>query len=340
MSPRVEDLQDDVRIEAEEYGMDDDVDSALGDDIESFTTSLVSSVTNYRYENGRRYHAFRDGAYFMPNDEPESARMNLCHYGVKHRIGGFLHHAPLPAHGAPRILDLGTGTGIWAIEMADAYPHADVLGNDLSPIQPALVPPNVRFEVDDIEDVWTHAAPFDLIHARTLTGCIRDWPRLMRQAFAAVRPGGWIEFVDFASHCYAVVPGAEFVSGCALDRFSREVTEGIRATGREPGPGPQLEGWVRQAGFVDVHHRVLATPLGTWAKGRRMKEAGALNLLQWLEGLDAMGLRMLTTVRGYSIEETRVIIDDARRDLKNPRLRAQHDMYVTALDSSFFNVGS
>lgn len=34
------------------------------------------------------------------------------------------------------MLDLGTGTGIWAIDFADEYPSANVIGTDLSPIQP------------------------------------------------------------------------------------------------------------------------------------------------------------------------------------------------------------
>jgi hypothetical protein len=44
-----------------------DVDSAydgaslLGDD----TRSLASYITDYRYEHGRRYHAYRDGAYWV-----------------------------------------------------------------------------------------------------------------------------------------------------------------------------------------------------------------------------------------------------------------------------------
>lgn len=36
-----------------------------------------------------------------------------------------------------KILDVGTGTGIWAIEMGDDYPSAEILGTDLSPTQPS-----------------------------------------------------------------------------------------------------------------------------------------------------------------------------------------------------------
>ena len=54
------------------------------------------------------------------------------------------------------VIDLGCGTGIWSMDFADAHPSADVLGVDLSPIQPAWVPPNCRFIVDDCTIEWTH----------------------------------------------------------------------------------------------------------------------------------------------------------------------------------------
>jgi methylase of polypeptide subunit release factors len=49
-------------------------------------------------------------------------------------LKGRLHITPL--ENPQRILDIGTGTGIWALDMADQYPEAEVIGVDLSPIQP------------------------------------------------------------------------------------------------------------------------------------------------------------------------------------------------------------
>jgi methylase of polypeptide subunit release factors len=43
-----------------------------------------------------------------------------------------------------KALDIGTGTGVWALDFADKYPNCDVTGTDISPIQPSLVPPNLR----------------------------------------------------------------------------------------------------------------------------------------------------------------------------------------------------
>ena len=74
-----------------------------------------------------------------------------------------------------------------------------VLGNDLSPVQPRMyvpdpltsdasllvtrVPTNVNFEMDDIEQEWTHQAPFDYIHSRFLAGSISDWPKLIERCY-------------------------------------------------------------------------------------------------------------------------------------------------------------
>ena len=83
-----------------------------------------------------------------------------------------------------RVLDIGTGTGIWAIDFADQSPSVDVYGTDLSPIQPSTVPPNCIFEVDDASDVWIYPPNyFDYVHIRSLFGSIEDWPTLYSRAF-------------------------------------------------------------------------------------------------------------------------------------------------------------
>ena len=74
------------------------------------------------------------------------------------------------------------------ISKGDKYPSAQVLGNDISPVQPTDVPPNVNFELDDVERDWLYLSKFDFIHGRCLTGSIKDWPRLVGQAYQL----GWL----------------------------------------------------------------------------------------------------------------------------------------------------
>jgi trans-aconitate methyltransferase len=102
-------------------------------------------------------------------------------------FNGRLHCAPLDKP-PKRVLDAGTGTGVWAIEFADEYPDAVVSGVDLSPIQPGFVPPNVQFFIDDLEDDWAFGAKFDFIFSRFMTGSIQDFPKFLKQSYEYATP--------------------------------------------------------------------------------------------------------------------------------------------------------
>ncbi len=148
------------------------------------TATMGSSILKYREENGRTYHAYKDGNYLRPNDELEKDRLDLQHHLFTLTFDGKLFICPIAEKKQlHRVLDVGTGTGIWAIDFADEHPEAEVLGVDLSPIQPRFVPPNLRFEVDDSEDTWTFSQKFDFIHSRAMEGTFTDWPRFFQQSF-------------------------------------------------------------------------------------------------------------------------------------------------------------
>lgn len=66
----------------------------------------------------------------------ESDRLDLIHEMVRITLGNKLHLAPI-GEKPQRVLDIGTGTGIWAIEMGDDYPLTEIIGIDLSAIQPS-----------------------------------------------------------------------------------------------------------------------------------------------------------------------------------------------------------
>lgn len=82
--------------------------------------------------NGPRYHAYKEGKYFMPNYEAEQDRMDMQHHTIFLALGRLSF---CPIEKTIRVLDLGCGTGIWATEFADLNPQAEIIGVDLSPIQ-------------------------------------------------------------------------------------------------------------------------------------------------------------------------------------------------------------
>lgn len=78
--------------------------------------------------------------YMLPADATEHSRLDLQHELLKKKRGG-LFYAPqavkralAPRDGSqPSILDVGSGSGSWVIEMARQFPHAEVVGLDLAP---------------------------------------------------------------------------------------------------------------------------------------------------------------------------------------------------------------
>lgn len=50
-----------------------------------------------------------------------------------------------------------------------------------------MIPPNLHFEVDDFTEPWLYRKEsFDLIHARSLFGCVADWPTFYKEALEYV----------------------------------------------------------------------------------------------------------------------------------------------------------
>ncbi|EOD52356.1 putative umta methyltransferase family protein [Neofusicoccum parvum UCRNP2] len=231
-------------------------------------------------------------------EEDEIERLDFCHHLFTLRIGGKLHLAPL-SNNIQDVLDLGTGTGIWAIDMGDEYPTAQVLGNDLSPIQPRFIPPNVRFEVDDMEDDWTYTHQFDFIHTRYLQGSIKNWPKLVENCFRSLKPGGWIELQDYVmqiySHDGSVKPDS------ALIKWPAEILKGMEKLGLEGEPGKHLETW---------------------------KEVGLLNLANFNEGISPFSMRVLTHALGWTKEEVDALMAQVRTELKKKSIHPIHDFHV------------
>jgi metalloendopeptidase OMA1, mitochondrial len=138
-------------------------------------------IQHTTYE-GRRYAAA--GHYWIPNDTPELRRLNEQHAILKAVKNDKIHLAPfLPSlHSPAKILDIGCGSGIWCLEIASLYgDEVDVIGMDLTTIQPEERPANVRWVVHDMEvEPWPFPEQhFDFIHVSLVHGCIADWEKMM-----------------------------------------------------------------------------------------------------------------------------------------------------------------
>ncbi|KAK7923003.1 S-adenosyl-L-methionine-dependent methyltransferase [Apiospora marii] len=301
----------------------DDADSALGDDrlmerdnSASSTQSLSSSVLQYRTIHGRRYHSLRgdnDTEYWQPNDEQQNLYAEYSHHANLLLLDGRLFLAPIPDN-VQNVLDVGTGIGQWAIDFGDAHPHAQVRGVDLSPIQPAWIPPNVLFEIDDIAQEWTYQPNhFDFIYLRSLHGCIKDWDAFFREAYKCCKPGGWVETFHMdlkpQSDDGSVRPGMAMLS----------MYEHLVDAGRRMGRSMDLlrhQTMVRSmeaAGFVDLRETNIKKPITGSFGDRKMREIGGFQHAAMTEGLEGH-------VLGWPLIQIQLMLARVRTELASQRV--------------------
>ncbi|RMZ10309.1 hypothetical protein D0862_03326 [Hortaea werneckii] len=274
---------------------------------ESLTTSLNSSATDYKYEHGRRYHAYQEGKYVLPNDDAEIQRL------------GRLNLAPIPEN-ITSCLDIGCGTGAWAIEFADRHPRCQVTGTDLSPIQPDVVPRNVEFIVDDITSDWVYPQHFDFIHSRAITVGIKDWRALVEQVWKNLKPGGWIEFQEYH---FPFTSDDDTLSLCpALDLWNNNLASASAKAGMWLDAILSVPEILQEKGFANMDQAATKWPLGPWAKGKKEKKVGELLERDLLGAIEGTSMRLYTKILGWSEEAVRKHVEEVHDDIRARKAHA------------------
>jgi ubiquinone/menaquinone biosynthesis C-methylase UbiE len=222
-----------------------------------------------------------------------------------------------------RVLDLGTGTGIWAIDFADVFPSAEVIGTDLSAIQPDWVPPNCRFEIDDAESDWTwDRESFDFIHNRNFICSIRNWPKLIGQAYRHLKPGGWVEWHQ--KYPWFLSDDGSLPPETPIEMWGKYFFEAAEKFGTPVETAQKLKPWMEEAGFVDVQEHILKLPVGPWPKDKRLKQVGLFEMVNMTEGVEGLTMMAFTRALKWSPERVQLFLLDVRNQVKD---RSVHSYY-------------
>lgn len=172
------------------------------------------------------------------------------------------------------VIDLICGSGSWCLDFSKQHPNKRILGLD--------------YNHQLIEHAWQntqHASPgmlnfqemkrvgklplddetCDLIHLQSGTTCfsLTEWPGIMAEAYRLLKPGGWLNLVDFE-----MGP----TSQPALDRVLAFLGQILSALDRSSAPikalptsgctmGPQR---LTKQGFINVGYHLYPVNLGGW----------------------------------------------------------------------------
>ncbi len=270
---------------------------------------------------GGRTHV-RGIPYVLPRDIDEMNRLDFQHYVLRQAFGGnFL--APIEHPRA--ILDVGTGTGRWAREVATVFPSANLIGLDLNPppmdeqaqaSEDDLLPPNYAFVPGNILEGLPFAdASFDFVHMRLLVLALPHdrWPFVVRELIRVTRPGGWVESVEVI---------ADERGGPAIDQIMSWVSAMLQRRSIDITDGSRVGALLHENGLVNVYSRRDEVPIGVYG-GRvgKLMAADILNGMQALRGpMESLGLTTAT--------EFDRVFAEAKRAMESPRVRCVAPFYV------------
>ncbi|KAG8871303.1 hypothetical protein FRB97_008816 [Tulasnella sp. 331] len=167
-------------------------------DVHSFNSD--NEDTLFKKLHGRAFTSQSDD-YMLPADDREHSRLDLQHNVLKFHLRSLY---PYPRwverllrpdqERQPAVLDIGTGSGRWAVEMALQFPHIEVLGIDLVPpvlLDIDMIPYNCRFEVDDANlSMAHHKDCFDVVQVRCADQGINDYNGFLYEVAQTIRPHG------------------------------------------------------------------------------------------------------------------------------------------------------
>ncbi|PIL24243.1 hypothetical protein GSI_13996 [Ganoderma sinense ZZ0214-1] len=301
-------------------------------------------------------------------DNEEHRRLDLQHQIITLALGG-LYPAPnlvrkalAPRPGkAPAILDVGTGSGSWsamcdqiflqklthstcrAIDMAMQFPHCSVVGVDLAPprvdgcviiylfegISPTVSVQRSSAQLSANLGFSHYRESFDVIHARSISPGIRDFPQLLEEFAQALRPGGVVLLGDGEMQLYDEhqVPLAYAEQGTPGFSWTTRVFfaayNAMKNRGGSIDSSVMSPTWLRAIdAFTDVGWHKIFIPIGPWRYADQ-RECALTEMLRddCLRYISGMAPLLLS--EGYLPESVEMMQREAAVELRELRIHVQ-----------------
>lgn len=217
----------------------------------------------------------------------------------------------MPRDGGP-ILDIGSGTGAWALAIAEAIPTKRIIATDLTPPKVTSLS-NVTFMKANAEEDWHFGETFSFIHGRMLASGIQNWPKLLDQCFRNLEPGGWLELLDlchpFQAENLVATSESDFL------HWGRTAEKSWALNGLDYRATTKHVARLQELGFENVQEAESRWPLGTWPEEENEKRLGELSLRNFTHFLVMAGTSIICQDPAITEKEAQALVDAALGDL-------------------------
>ncbi|KAJ7617796.1 S-adenosyl-L-methionine-dependent methyltransferase [Roridomyces roridus] len=262
--------------------------------------------------------------YMLPSagdDEGETNRLDAIYNAFRAYFDGRLSAVDLHKDNPHHILDLGCGSGAWAIQAANEFPVAQVAAADLSPLPVRPLPENLHFTLADI----THPMPFapqtfDVVHSRLVMCHVNNAHNVISQAAQLIKPGGLLLIEDVDMNSLAETGGPSSL------RCVSKMIKLWRERGADFEVARKLQEIVRSTGcFADVEVERINLPFGanTVRGDERQKRLGHELKKGWQKLVISAGER-LALAYGLDEEMVRAHV----QELDEVGSNASADLYI------------
>jgi ubiquinone/menaquinone biosynthesis C-methylase UbiE len=218
-----------------------------------------------------------DAPYLLPKDTQEQNRLNFQHHCLYSAIG---NHYLVPLRpDVGNMLDVGTGTGIWPVDMARLFPQAHIVGVDISAASLEYTSSSAcTFCLANVlKGLPFPDQQFEYVHQRLLVAAIpaANWPSVLHELVRVTRPGGWVELLEIGVTIQQAGP--------ETTRLLDWMVEKSKERGFDMNLLPRLGEMLAQEGLEAIELQDIPVPLGDWAG-----HVGAMLKADVLSAFDAL----------------------------------------------------
>ena len=202
--------------------------------------------------------------YALSRGETASTRLNAQHYLFKEILGFNIHPSLLNGDERTplRVADVGTGTGIWAVDVHRQHPRLQLDGFDISIDQypprdwlPGAISLNRLDVFQPIPTQW--AGKYDIVNVRLFMLVINagDARQVLTNLMTMLRPGGHLQWIEHDPYAARIIPANPSVRSSGSEATLRQIQ-----SFRDFGWVSNLAALLQESGFVHVSAKSYPVP--------------------------------------------------------------------------------